>query len=410
MHSISLQSSPKAISYALTQCRQRTLELVVDINSDTLCQQAHPDFSPIGWHLGHIAYTEAYWILKRCAGLSPQFSRYHQLFAADGLPKSQRQYLPSLEEILDYLALIRKQVLTYLETAPLQKQERLWHWLIQHESQHSETIAFVLQLHYLNKNNSDIPLSLTSSSSSSMVKISAGEFYMGNDNIDAQDNERPSHPIYLNTYWIDVYPVTCAQYREFIATGGYQKQKFWLPEGWKWLQHNPVSHPLYWVESTNWDNHPVCGISWYEADAYARFIGKRLPTESQWEKAASWDVQKGQKCLYPWGETEPNAKLCNHNTLVGQTTPVNAYPDGQSFYGCYDMLGNVWEWTSSWFAGYEGFKPYPYQRYSQVYFDHQHRLLKGGSWATRPWALRSSFRNWYHPWVRQILVGFRCAM
>jgi formylglycine-generating enzyme required for sulfatase activity len=101
--------------------------------------------------------------------------------------------------------------------------------------------------------------------------------------------------------------------------------------------------------------------------------------------------------------------LCNHNHLVGQTTPVNHYPSGKSPSGCYDMLGNVWEWTSSWFNGYDGFEHYPYRGYSQAYFDNQHRVLRGGSWATRSWAMRSTFRNWYHPHVREVLAGFRCA-
>jgi formylglycine-generating enzyme required for sulfatase activity len=170
-----------------------------------------------------------------------------------------------------------------------------------------------------------------------------------------------------------------------------------------------VKEPLYWSAAPTWDNHPVCGVSWYEAEAYARFVGKRLPTEAEWEKAASWDAIAGRRQTYPWGEAEPQTQRCNHDNAAGQTTPVNAYPGGQSVYGCYDMLGNVWEWTSSWFDGYEGFVSYPYQGYSQAYFDGQHRVLKGASWATRLWAMRSSFRNWYYPCVRQILAGFRCA-
>ena len=155
---------------------------------------------------------------------------------------------------------------------------------------------------------------------------------------------------------------------------------------------------------------PVCGVSWYEADAYARFIGKRLPTEAEWEKATSWNVVTEQQHTYPWGQEAPNPHRCNHNNLIGQTTPVNAYPMGQSAYGCYDMLGNVWEWTATWFDAYAGFVAYPYRGYSQAYFDGQHRVLKGGSWATPPWAMRSSFRNWYYPGIRQILAGFRCAV
>jgi ergothioneine biosynthesis protein EgtB len=400
------------------QCRIGTLALFEGIDDTTFRKQAHPDFSPVGWHLGHIAFIEALWILERYAGLPPLFPQYHKLFAADGLPKCERQNLPSFPEICHYLDTVRTQVLTYLETAPLDKQERLWRFLIQHESQHDEIIAFILQLQrwHLRERHQEIwvrgyrdNLNVDLYPSTQMIEIPAGEFEMGNDSVDAMDNERPVHRAYLDTYWIDRYPVTCKQYRVFMEAGGYQNSEWWSAAGWQWLQENPVAEPLYWSADPTWDNHPVCGVSWYEADAYARFIGKRLPTEAEWEKAASWDATVGRGYTYPWGEAEPNTQRCNHDNTAGQTTPVSAYPAGQSAYGCYDLLGNVWEWTSSWFDGYEGFVSYPYRGYSQAYFDEQHRVLKGGSWATRPWVIRSSARNWYYPGIRQILAGFRCS-
>ena len=391
----STQSPRENILEALQQCRQKTLNLFKQIDSNTFCQQAHPDFSPVGWHLGHIAFTEAYWILEQCAGFKPIFSEYHQLFAADGLAKEARQNLPSVEFIEDYLETVRNKVLHYLATAPIEKEERLWRWLLQHESQHSETITLVLQLYRWQNSIIPNPQSpIPNPQFSEIVKVSAGEFMMGNDDICAQDNERPSHKQYVDTYWIDLYPVTCKQYREFMTAGGYYKRQYWSEAGWQWLSNNDsISQPLYWLDSSAWDNHPVCGVSYYEAEAYANFVGKRLPTEAEWEKAATGINNYG-----------------NHDNIVGQTTPVNTYPESKSNYGCYDMLGNVWEWTSSWFAPYPNFLSYPYSGYSQVYFDRQHRVLRGGSWGTRPWALRASFRNWYHPWVRQILAGFRCAV
>jgi ergothioneine biosynthesis protein EgtB len=400
------------------RCRLDTLALFEGIDDTTFRKQAHPDFSPVGWHLGHIAFTEAYWILERLAGSPPLFEQYHKLFAADGLPKSERQNLPSLSVIYDYLNIVRTQVFTYLDSAPLDQQERLWSFLIQHESQHSEIIAFVLQLQrwHFQERHQEMWVTTISENpqpgiqlKAEMIEIPAGEFEMGNNSIDALDNERPRHRVYLDTYWIDRYPVTCKEYRMFIEAGGYQNSEWWAAQGWQWLQEHPVAQPLYWSDATTWDNHPVCGISYYEAEAYARFVGKQLPTEAQWEKAASWDAATRRCQTYPWGEAEPNTHQCNHSNAIGQTTPVNAYASGQSAYGCYDMLGNVWEWTSTWFDGYEGFVAYPYRGYSQTYFDGQHRVLKGGSWATRPWAMRSSFRNWYHPGIRQILAGFRCA-
>lgn len=408
----------------LADCRTGTLSLVEGIDRPTLIQQAHPDFSPIGWHLGHIAFTEALWILERTADQPPQFPAYRRLFAAGELPKAERQQLPELAEILHYLSTVRAQVLAYLETAPIPQQERLWLWLLQHESQHGETITLVQQLHDLNHRQGQftrfredaptgaIALSQSTQESalaSEMVYVAAGAFEMGSGAIAAQDNERPPYWVELADYWIDRYPVTCAQYAAFMAAGGYQNPDWWSPEGWDWLQHNPVAQPLYWVDSPDWHDHPVYGVSWYEADAYARFAGKRLPTEAEWEKSATWHPQLQQKQRYPWGNTDPSSIHCNHSHQVGHTTPVHSYPAGASPSGCEDLLGNVWEWTASGFDGYAGFTPYLYTGYSQIYFDGKHKVLRGGSWATRPWALRATFRNWYEPDVRQILAGFRCA-
>ncbi|MDF0552006.1 SUMF1/EgtB/PvdO family nonheme iron enzyme [Kamptonema sp. UHCC 0994] len=417
MISTSVEFRREAIALALHRCRIGTLKLFDGIDWDTFCRQAHPEFSPAGWHLGHIAYTEEMWLLQRCAGISPVFPKYRQLFAADSLPKKERVYLPTFAEVCCYLETVRKNVLDYLIKAPIEEQERLWQFIIQHESQHCEIIAFILQMQRKEKTIGEKEAGINilptannlHSSDSSMIEISRGKFEMGNDGIDALDNERSRHPHYLETYCIDTYPVTCNQYRKFIDIGGYQNPQYWSKAGWKWLQNNPVNQPLYWSNNPIFDNHPVSGVSWYEAEAYCQFIGKRLPTEAEWEKAASWSSETHTKNIYPWGEEELKIYHCNHDNSVGKTTPVDTYPEGKNAYGCWDMLGNVWEWTASWFHAYEGFESYPYQGYSQTYFDGEHRVLKGGSWATRPWALRSSFRNWYHPGVRQIIAGFRCA-
>lgn len=412
--SMSKVGSKYPIKQWMQQCRASTLALFAAVDHETLCRQAHADFSPTGWHLGHIAYTESLWILEHLAGQAPQFPHYRQLFAADTLPKNERVYLPSFAEICDYLDRVRIQVFAYLETAPIHEQERLWLWLLQHESQHSETISLVLQLqkiagHWSNNVSLRLPVSAPAPLVAELVEIPAGCFWQGSEAIVAQDNERPGHPVDLPTYWIDRYPVTCAQYRAFMAAGGYQNSAWWSSQGWQWLQQHPVEKPLYWSDDAGFANHPVWGVSYYEAEAYARFAGKRLPTEAEWEKAASWHPATGQAQTYPWGEAELGDDRCNHNCAIGDPSPVDAYPTGRSAYGCYDMLGNVWEWTSSIFDGYDTFVAYPYRGYSQAYFDEQHRVLRGGSWATRPFALRTTFRNWYTPQVRQIFAGFRCA-
>jgi len=424
-------SKKEAIYSALNECRRNTIKLFDELDDTTFRTQYHSDFSPVGWHLGHIAYTESLWLLEHSAGVRCLFPQYRKLFASDGLPKSERVRLPNLAQISDYLQTVRAKVLEYLEVADIEPQERLWRFLIQHESQHCEILNYVLEMakrgngagvqgckgargEYLTQhsalNTQHSALSTQHSAlSTPMVMIPAGEFEQGNNSIDALDNESLSHRVYLDTYWIDRYPVTCGQYRQFMAAGGYENPELWSEAGWQWLQTEKVTQPLYWYSDRSYDDHPVCGVSWYEAEAYSRFVGKRLPTEAEWEKAASWDAQANRRRTYPWGEEIPTAEYCNCDRLLGQTTPVNSYPAGKSAYGLFDTLGNVWEWTTSWFAPYQGFQSYPYVGYSQVYFDNQHRVLKGGSWATRPWVLRSSFRNWYYPSVRQIFAGFRCA-
>ncbi|OUL27326.1 ergothioneine biosynthesis protein EgtB [Nostoc sp. 106C] len=396
-------SLKEAINLAFLECRTKTLALFEGMDRQTFCCQPHPDFSPVGWHLGHIAYTESLWLLERSAGLPCLFPQYRQLFAADGLPKVKRVQLPDLEEIRYYLDTVRVKVLDSLKVADVEPNERLWRFLIQHESQHCEIISMVLELAKVPQSNNKLLRADRASQASpdhleEMIQIPGGEFEQGNNSIDALDNESPAYKVYLDTYWIDRYPVTCRQYRAFIEAGGYQDDRWWSKAGWNWLQTEQVKQPLYWHDDPTWGNHPVCGVSWYEAEAYSRFVGKRLPTEAEWEKAASQNV-----------EAKTVIENYNCDRLVGKTTTVDAYPGGQSAYGLYDTLGNVWEWTASWFAGYQGFQSYPYIGYSQVYFDQKHRVLKGGSWATRPWVLRPSFRNWYYPSVRQVFTGFRCV-
>lgn len=429
------------IAIAFHHCRAKTLALL-EIEESAFRCQPHPDFSPAGWHLGHIAYTESLWLLERGAGNNCMFPEYRKLFAADGLPKYERVQLPSIEETRNYLQVVRNKVLDYLQVADVEADERLWWFLLQHESQHCETVSFVLELVNCQElvvscqssrvssqlsvvKNLDLSISATPSTSSipptsrlptpdsplpqEMIKIPAGEFEMGSDAIDALDNERSAHRVYLDTYYIDRYPVTCSQYQIFMAAGGYQNPTWWSDAGWTWLQSEGVTQPLYWQDNAAWENHPVCGVSYYEAEAYASFVGKRLPTEAEWEKAARWDVKANRSRKYPWGEKEASNDFCNCAANNSQTTPVNAYPKGQSAYGMYDALGNVWEWTSTWFDAYPNFEYYPYIGYSQIYFDEEHRVLKGGSRVTRPIAMRASFRNWYHPHVREIFAGFRCA-
>lgn len=397
----------------LQQCRDGTLALVNGISPTVLQQQAHPDFSPVGWHLGHIAFTESLWILEHLAQQPCPFPHYRTLFAADGLPKAQRQLLPTLEELLVFLADIRQRILVYLSQASVKEHSRLWHWLIQHECQHSETMSLVMALHRTQGQLTPLRdpvagLDKTREMPNGMVKIPGQSIRLGvsadgPENGVAIDNEQPAHWVNVAPYQIDRTPVTCEQYEVFMAAGGYQDRQWWCDVGWSWLQRADARQPLYWPDQQlkAFRRHPVCGVNWYEANAYARFVGKRLPTEAEWALAA-----QGLRHQLPTLLATDRIN-CNHR--LGYTSPVGL-SDQVSDYGCYDLLGNVWEWTNSWFRPYPGFQAYPYRGYSAVYFDDGHRVLRGGSWATRPWALRPSFRNWYEPHVRELFMGFRCVV
>ena len=220
---------------------------------------------------------------------------------------------------------------------------------------------------------------------------------------------------------IDAYPVTNGEYAQFIDDGGYEDERHWSDAGRAWLAESGARGPKYWdgegdarVER-NMDriaplelDRPVCHVCYHEAEAFANWAGKRLPTEYEWEVAASWNGDR-RAAEFPWGSAPPDHTLANVDQLSFQTAPLGAYPKNISPLGCYGMIGDVWEWTSSTFRGYPGFTSFPYREYSEAFFGSEYRVLRGGSWATRPHAIRNTFRNWDYPVRRQIFSGFRCA-
>jgi iron(II)-dependent oxidoreductase len=256
-----------------------------------------------------------------------------------------------------------------------------------------------------------------------MVFVPAGPFIMGTDDrIRDYDNERPAHQVHVPDFSIDTTPVTSGRYREFIEDGGYQKRALWTDAGWAWREEAGLVAPQFW-ERTGGDwcvdtfGHqrplnpatPVQHVCFHEAQAFARWAGKRLPTEAEWEKAASWDPVTGVKRRYPWGDEPPTPEHANLDQLSFAPAEVGAYPLGVSAYGCHQMIGDVWEWVDTDFAGYPGFVAWPYQEYSEVFFGPDYKMLRGGSWAVRPGVIRNTFRNWDYAIRRRIFSGFRCA-
>jgi iron(II)-dependent oxidoreductase len=317
---------------------------------------------------------------------------------------------------------------TDLEDAnPLLRDGYVYRMVLQYEYQHNETILQTLQLKlgapYSPPARFDLPPAPDTQRPGEMARFPGGSVEIGTDDrSEAYDNERSRHLAEVRPFFIDVNPVTNGDFLGFIAAGGYTSPEYWSEAGLRWLAESGAQAPKYWVAGDGgWMTRvmdragpvdprlPVCHVSWYEAEAFARYAGKRLPTETEWEAAASWDPATGRKRSFPWGDQPASPELANLDQLGFGTAPVGAYRRTLSPIGCYGMIGDVWEWTASDFRPWPGFEAFPYREYSEVFFGDEYKVLRGGSWATRPGAVRNTFRNWDYPIRRQIFSGFRCA-
>jgi iron(II)-dependent oxidoreductase len=428
------------IKELMTAARAATLRLFDLAREEDLHESPGFGFRPVIWHLAHIGVFEAYWILQKLLGQSAPDERYERIFDPITTPREESKNLPSRREMEKFLARVRDNVFRALDEIhfdpadPLLRDAYIFHLVLQHEYQHQETLAYLLRLLDPEKKRpraADERHAIASTKAQirrDMITIPEGPFEMGSVwEAFVYDNELPAHTVHVPAFKIDRLLTTNEEYARFIAEGGYERREWWSDEGWKWREREGWTCPLYWsVEMgercKDWrvramfdegpinPEHPVTGISWYEAEAYARFAGKRLPTEAEWEKAASWDAMRNCKRRFSWGDSAPRPALCNFDNAFWGTTPVGAFPEGASPYGCLDMTGNVWEWTADAFAGFPGFKAFPYPEYSATWFDQDHRVLKGGSWATRAPLLRTSFRNFFRRHFRIAFAGIRCAV
>jgi iron(II)-dependent oxidoreductase len=426
------------IARMLAEARERTLLLLETLSGDDVRAQHDPLMSPILWDLGHIVAFEELWLTENLEG-AIRFSEMPGMFNPFENPRRTRAALPlpSVEELKAHMLEVRQRVLERLDRVdpesahPLLRDGYVYRMVAQHEYQHDETILQTLQLKTgapyapalrhepRARAHAESPIARRGN----MVHIPAGEFTIGTDDRSAAyDNERPRRIVRLPAFRIDRTPVTNADYAEFVDAGGYAKRELWSEEGWAWLSEAGVTAPKHWSrDGASWVSrsmnrtapleldHPVIHICYHEAAAYARFAGKRLPTEQEWEVAASWDPLAGEARRFPWGDEPPTSEHANIDQLSFGTSSVGAHPANVSPFGCADMIGNVWEWTSSDFTGHAGFEAFPYEEYSAAFFGTEYRVLRGGSWATRPGAIRSTFRNWDYPIRRQIFAGVRCA-
>jgi iron(II)-dependent oxidoreductase len=415
----------------LAEARERTLALVAPVSEADLDTVHDPLMSPLAWDLGHIAAFEDLWLCQRAGGLPALREELSQVYDAAQTPRADRGSLPYLRarEALGYLEAVRERALGVLVRVDLSPQgDRLnangfvWEMLVEHEHQHNETMLQTLQIArpgtYAPQRRS-LPRP-PAPVSDGTVRVAGGRVTLGApaDGF-AYDNERPRHSVELSPFEIDRVPVTAGRYRAWMEDGGYGRREWWSEEGWRWRQAEGAERPRYWtadggersferVEEID-PELPVSGVCWFEADAFARAHGMRLPTEAEWEAAATWDPVAGRALARPWGDEPAGPLHANLDQLGFGPAAAGAYAAGASPCGALGMVGDVWEWTASGFAPYPGFRPFPYPEYSEVFFGAGYRVLRGGSWATRPRVARGSFRNWDHPQRRQIFAGFRCA-
>lgn len=419
----------------LGRARRRTEALTAALDEPDLVRQHSPLMSPLVWDYAHIGNQEELWLVRAVGRRDPVRADLDEFYDAFKHARGERPALPLLGPAAarDYLCTVRAQVLDVLAATPLEGRRLVtdgfaFAMLVQHEQQHDETM---LATHQLRVGEPVLhapapprrPSQAGAGALPAEVLVPAGEFMMGTD-LDpwALDNERPAHLRSTGAYWIDTVPVSNGAYQQFITEGGYEDPNWWSADGWAHRIDAGLDAPLFWRrEGTGWwrrrfgvdepvpADEPVQHVGWYEAEAYARWAGKRLPTEVEWEKAARWDPATGRSRRYPWGDAEPSAEVTNLGGTHLQPATVGSYPGGASPLGVRQLIGDVWEWTSSDFMPYPGFVAFPYREYSEVFFGPDYKVLRGGSWAADRSAVRGTFRNWDYPIRRQIFSGFRCA-
>lgn len=425
----------------LQDARQRTLELISDLDDQQLMGPRLEIVNPLLWEIGHVAWFQEKWVLRHLYKRRPIRSDADALYDSIAIPHDVRWDLPlpSRRETLAYMAAVQEEILSLLSGTEELPEQLAYFVLygIYHEDMHTEAFTYGRQtLQYptppITRPQASHPAGEGTPSHSDEVTIEGGRFFLGATGREpfVFDNEKWAHPVEIKPFRIDRYAVTQGQFLEFVEAGGYHNPDFWTEEGWGWRRQAEAEHPVYWKKEANgrwlrrhfdrWipleAEHPVIHVNWYEASAYCRWAGRRLPSEAEWELAAC--LQPGTdpassseaKALYPWGNQPPAAGQLNTDWLWLNTIPVTALARGDSRTGLRQLLGNVWEWTDSVFGPYPGFTPDPYKEYSEPWF-YTRRVLRGGSWATRSRMLRNSLRNYFTPERRDVFAGFRtCAL
>ena len=400
----------------LRDARERTLALVADLADAQFTVPLLETINPLLWEIGHIAYFAEFWTLRHVFGEAPILPNADQLYDSAKIPHDTRWSLP-LPDRAATLAFMRTQVERTLERANdpsgIEYAAYFYRLALHHEDMHDEAVIYTRQTlayrwplplcHREESNDREAQPSGAERSRGEGLgdaKIPAGTYRIGSrpDDGFVFDNEKWAHDVQLDEFEIARTPVTNAQFRDFVLDAGYHERKFWSDEGWAWRTQAQAEAPVYWKDGMRRhfdrlvplrDDEPVVHVNFHEAQAYCKWAGRRLPTEPEWEVAATGAPIRG-----------------NLDAAYGDVCDVRLFEDAESIYGCRQMIGNVWEWTQSRFEPYPGFAPDPYKEYSAPWFGN-HYVLRGGAWSTRSRLVTTRWRNFYRPHRRDIITGFR---
>ena len=431
--------------------RARTMDIVAPLEIEDYVIQTAEFMSPPRWHIGHTSWFFETVLQKFQPGYKTYredflffFNSYYEGFGPRiERPKRGTRSRPTVAETRKYRAHIDEQMARFIEQLSHRDDGeeilRIIRLGLEHEMQHQELLVYDIKHLLCDQFDAAMrPAPRSIESVSGMVEIEGGLFELGYGSgicvppmthaqdapaTFAWDNEKPVHKVWLEDFSIDRVPVSVGDYLEFINAGGYKDFRWWHSAGWEKVNTERWQAPLYWEQhddewmirdftglhrATDKTNEPVSHVSFLEASAYAKWAGKRLPTEAEWEKAATASSSSNTKQNFPWGHAQPDELRANlFENGLWSVSPIGAFPAGQTANGCHQMIGDVWEWTTSDYVPYPGFES-DFDEYNDKWFVGQ-KVLRGGSFATPQIHIRSTYRNFFYPHERWMIAGFRCA-
>ncbi len=460
---------------SLREARGRTLALVADLSDEQLMGPRLTIVNPLRWEIAHVAWFQEFWLLRHLGGEPPILPQGDKLYDSARVAHDTRWEIPLLsrEETLSYMREVltriadrcRRPEFLARKDSDRYGAEYFLHLALFHEQMHDEaftntrqTLAYppprfeeVAQTVSLRTPVAKVPAEDHNPQTNSLryglrygdARVPGGKFLLGSapGAPFVFDNEQWAHEVEVAPFAISKTAVTNIEFLEFVRDGGYEQRDFWSEAGWEWREAENAEHPVYWrCRGSRWlrrnfnewvelePNRPIIHVNWFEADAFCRWAKRRLPTEAEWEMAAGaepagdagrmpanrrQDVgapRAPRKRKYPWGDEPATPERANLDWSAMGCIDVDALPAGDSPLGCRQMIGNVWEWTATDFGPYPGFRPGPYKEYSEPWFGN-HKVLRGGGWATRSRLVTNTYRNFYMPDRRDVWAGFRtCAL